>query len=67
MGIALGYAFLLAIAGGLIAICFAWLTELLDEEKLRASEREADRLDPAETAGFGARPASWHRTFGPQA
>jgi hypothetical protein len=44
MGIALGYAFLLAIAGGLIAICFAWLTELLDEERLRASEGEADGL-----------------------
>ena len=31
MGIALGYAFLLAIAGGLIAICLAWLGELTED------------------------------------
>ena len=41
MGIALGYAFLLAIAGGLIAICFAWLGELIED-----SEAEALRADP---------------------
>lgn len=31
MGIALGYAFLLAIAGGMIAICFAWLGEMMQD------------------------------------
>jgi len=41
MGIALGYAFLLAIAGGMIAICFAWLGELMEDRAADAPRGES--------------------------
>jgi hypothetical protein len=47
MGIALGYAFLVAIAGGLAAICFAQYLEMLEENAPPASrdgEAARDRL-----------------------
>ena len=41
MGIALGYAFLLAIAGGLAAICVAHWLELSEEMRAREGEEPA--------------------------
>jgi len=47
MGIALGYAFLVAIAGGIAAICVAQYLEMAEEERQAApadSEPAHDRL-----------------------
>lgn len=43
MVITLGYAFLLAIAGGLIAICYAMLAEMIDDSRNAGIERGRDR------------------------
>lgn len=59
MGIALGYAFLLAIAGGLIAICLAWLRELMEGRAAEASRGKTfPRRQALRPARPGARPAS---------
>ncbi len=71
MGIALGYAFLLAIAGGLIAICYAWFMDMI-EDQARDREEADRRLLPGEEPGRSqlravpARPTAWHRPLGAQ-
>lgn len=70
MGIALGYAFLLAIAGGLVAICFAWLDDLVEDE---ASASERDGVALGRTDGMALQPRSmaerggWSSPLNPQA
>jgi hypothetical protein len=55
MGIALGYAFLLALAGGLAAICFAWLLELAEDRRPSA---ENEPRDAPHLTGFHFRRSS---------
>lgn len=50
MGIALGYAFLVAIAGGLAAICLAQYLEMIED---RAQPEQRDD-DPRERLLYGA-------------
>lgn len=57
MGIALGYAFLLAIAGGLVAICFAWLNDLREDEA-SASETEGFAIRRTEDMALQPRGAT---------
>lgn len=52
MGIALGYAFLLAIAGGMVAICFAWLGELMED---RSAETPRNDSFPAPRRAVASR------------
>jgi hypothetical protein len=55
MGIALGYAFLLALAGGLAAICFARLLELAEDSRPSA-ENEPHDAPASDRLSFGTAP-----------